>query len=243
MTVQPTGIVPAPDQLTLKDVQQAVPAQLKNTITQEFVDQINTIAADPLLAEQIRNNFISYTVVMQDGKFKIGDYLNAVTYVSYKLMGYSNQDAYLRTFPQRHADLVAKGCDAKTISSYVTAYARGKLPNLIMEQSLVPSWVLNQDLHQKAINVQAEIMTDPDVSPKVRTEAANSLLTHLKKPEGKDFQINMNINDKSGLNELKETLRDMAQQQTELMAQGVGVKEIAASPIIEVRANDDSDPN
>ena len=125
------GLNPAPDQLSLEEVSRAVPAQIKNMITQEFVDQINSIAADPLLAEQIRNNFISFTSVMKDGKFKVTDYLNAVTYVSYKLMGYTNKDSYLRTFPKRHADLVAKGADEKTISSYVVAYNRGKLPNQI----------------------------------------------------------------------------------------------------------------
>lgn len=238
----PTGMVPAPDQLTLEQVAKAVPAQLKNMITQAFVDQINNIAADPLLAEQIRNNFLSYTVVMQDGKFKITDYLNAVTYVSYKLMGYSNQDSYLRTFPQRHADLVVKGCDAKTISSYVAAYAKGKLPNLIMEQSIVPSWVLNQDIYQKAINVQADLMTTA-FSEKVRCDAANSLLTHLKKPEGKDFQLNMNVNESSGLNELKSALRDMAEKQAGLMASGVPVRDIAASPLIEGKVNHDADSN
>lgn len=238
----PSGMTPAPDQLTLEDVARAVPPQLKNTITQTFVDQINNIAADPLLAEQIRNNFISYTSVMQDGKFKIDDYLNAVTYVSYKLMGYNNQDSYLRTFPQRHAALVAKGADAKTISAYVTAYARGKLPNLVMEQSLVPSWVLNQDLYQKAINVQADLMQSA-TSEKVRTEAANSLLTHLKKPEGKDFQLNLGVNESSGLNELKNALREMAEKQTQLMAGGASVKEIAASPIIEAKVVYDTDPS
>jgi hypothetical protein len=222
-----------PDLLTKEMVERAVPPNLKNHVTQQFVDQINNLVADPLVAEQVRNNFINYTGVMKEGKFKLEDYLNAVAFVSYKLMGYSNQDAYFRTFPSRHAHLVAKGTPSKDIAAYVAAYARGKLVNLIMEQSLVPSWVLNQHVYQEAINTQRELMTDPTVSPKVRSDAANSILTHLKKPEGQNFQISMDMKENSGITELKAALRDMAEKQQEMIANGTGVREIAAQPLIE----------
>lgn len=218
--------------LTHADIQKALPANLKNSVTQELVDQVNNIAADPMVAESIRNNFISYTAVMKDGKFKTTDYLNAVAYVSYKLMGYSNQDAYTRTFPQRYQDLVAKGTSSKDIAAYVASYNRGKLVNLVLEQTLVPTWVLNQDIYQKAINVQAELMLTAN-SEKVRSDAANSLLTHLKKPETQNFQISMEMNENSGLNELKHTLTQLAQTQKEMIENGYSTKLIAASPLIE----------
>lgn len=230
---------PAADLLTLEQVQKAVPPTLKTSITQSLVDQVNTIVADPLLAEQIRNNFISYTAVMKEGKFKMEDYLHAVTYVSYKLMGYNNQDSYARTFPGRHHALVAKGTSTKDIAAYVSAYARGKLVNLIMEQSLVPSWVLNQDLYQKAINVQAELMVTA-FSEKVRSDAANSLLTHLKKPEGKDFQINMDMRETSGISELNEALKKLAEGQIAQLEAGGSIKDVTSSTIIDAKATGDT---
>lgn len=218
--------------LTRQDVERALPPSLKSGVTDNLVQNINNIAADPLVAEQIRNNFVSYTAVLKEGKFKTEDYLHAVTYVSYKLMGYSNQDAYIRTFPQRHQAMVAKGITPKELSSYVHAYHRGKLVNLIMEQSLVPTWVLNQDLYQKALNVQAELMATAN-SEKVRSDAANSILTHLKKPDNQNFQINMDMRETSGLNELKESLRNLAEKQRELIESGIETKLIAGSPLIE----------
>lgn len=218
--------------LTKEEVVKAVPATLRNSVSQALVDTINNITSDPLIAEQVRNNFISYANVLKDGKFKTQDYVSAVTYVSYKLMGYSNEDSYFRTFPQRHADLLAKGASKKDISAYVSAYHRGKLVNLIMEQSLVPTWVLNQDLYQKALNVQADLMVNAD-SEKVRTEAANSILTHLKKPEANGLQVNLNMQDNSGMAELKNTLAQLANQQKALIEQGVSAKEIAGSKLIE----------
>jgi len=39
--------------------------------------------------------------VSQQGKWKAEDYLNAVVFVSHKLTGLSNAEAYKRTFPER----------------------------------------------------------------------------------------------------------------------------------------------
>lgn len=219
--------------ITKELVARALPGNLKSAATDQLADMINQISTDPLIAEQIRDNFLSYTSVLKDGKFKVEDYLNAVAYCSYKLMGDSNQDAYFKTFPQRYANLVAAGRTPKEISSYVAAYAKGQLVNKIMEQTLVPSWVLNQHMYQAALNTQFKIMTDEDVSPKVRSDAADSLLTHLTKPKEAGPLINIDMGETSGMNELKDALSRMAQQQQTLINAGVSTKEIAAQDIVD----------
>ena len=47
----------------------AVPPNLKNAVTDELVDRLNTITTDQILAEEVRNNFISYASVLREGKF------------------------------------------------------------------------------------------------------------------------------------------------------------------------------
>ncbi len=213
--------------ITLDELKEALPIHLKSAAKQPLLDKINNMSTEPEAAEIIRDNFIGYTRVLADGKFKTEDYLNAVTYVSYKVMGETNQDAYKRTFPQRYAGLVARGATAKDISSYVSAYNKNKLVNSVLEQTLVPTWVLNQDIFQRAINTQAELMLTAS-SEKVRTDAANSLLTHLKKPETKhELQVNVGMTENSGMTELKEMLTSLAQRQQDLIGQGVTTKEIA----------------
>jgi hypothetical protein len=224
--------------ITENDLKSALPATLRSSVSQSLVDKVNRISSDPIAAENIRNNFVSYTSVMKEGRFKIEDYLNAVAYVSYKLMGYNNEESYAKTFPQRYADLLAKNTSKKDISAYVSAYHRGKLVNLIMEQSLVPSWVLNQDLFQKALNVQAELMATA-TSEKVRTDAANSILTHLKKPE-KDFQLNINTEDSSGMREMRDTLSQLAAQQRQMIEQGqMKTIDVAAARLVNKKEDDD----
>ncbi len=222
--------------LTVEQVEKALPANLKNAATQAFTDHINNIVSDPLVAEQVRNNFISYTSVLKDGKFKTEDYLHAVTYVSYKLMGDTNQDAYFKTFPQRHASLVARGVSNKDISAYVSAYNKGKLVNLILEQTLVPSWVLNADIYQRAINTQADLMINAQ-SEKVRCDAANSILTHLAKPKEAGPLINLDMRQDTGMNELKDLLTSLARKQRDMIQEGsVSTREIAEQNIIEGEA-------
>lgn len=221
--------------LTKDQIEKAVPAHLKSNITQSLVDLVNNVSGDPEFAEQVRQNFISYTSVLKDGKFKTEDYLNAVTYVSYKVMGYSNQESYAKTFPQRYAALVAKQTSSKDIAAYVSAYNKGKLVNLILEQTLVPSWVLNQDLYQKAINVQAELMIN-SLSDKVRCEAANSLLTHLTKPKEVGPLLSIDMRESSGMNEMRELLAKMASTQQQLISSGVPTHVIASQDIIDVKA-------
>lgn len=218
--------------LTVDQVERALPASLRSAATQALTDQINNIAGDPLVAEQVRNNFISYTGVLKEGKFKTEDYLHAVTYVSFKLMGLTNQDAYFKTFPNRHAALVAKGTASKDIAAYVSAYNRGKLVNLILEQTLVPTWVLNQDLYQKALNTQAELMIHAS-SEMVRTNAANSILTHLAKPKEAGPLINLDMRDSSGVAELKGMLVGLAQKQKEAIQGGLSTKTVAEQSVIE----------
>jgi hypothetical protein len=221
--------------LTKDMVEKALPANLKGAATQQLTDQINNVVSDPLIAEQVRNNFLSYSGVLKDGKFKTEDYLHAVTYVSFKLMGQSNQDAYFRTFPARHMALVAKGTTPKDISAYVSAFARGKLVNMIMEQSLVPSWVLNQELYQRAINVQADLMMSAN-SEKVRTDAANSLLTHLTKPKESGPLVAIDMRETSGMTELKAMLTQLANTQRTAIEGGVSTMVIAGQRIIDVES-------
>lgn len=227
--------------LTKELVERAVPPNLKSAITDQLVARINAAVSDPVVAENIRENFIHYSGVLRDGKFKAEDYLNAVMYVSFKLMGNSNHEAYMKTFPLRYQELLAKGTSSKDIAAYVAAYNKGKLVNLVFEQSAVPSWVLNQHMFQEALNTQYDLMQTA-ASEKVRTEAANSILTHLKRPEAVKSQIDINLKDSSGLTELKETMQRLAQQQQVMIEKGVTAKDLAALPIIEAEFSEVEEP-
>lgn len=219
--------------LTLDQFREALPDKLKKSLHQGLIDQINKTLSEPELYENYRDNLISYTRVMADGKFKISNYIEAVKYVSHKLLGATNIEAYSKTFPDKMARFAAQGVSSKDIASYVTAYNKSKLVNLIFEQTLVPMWVLNQDLYQKALNVQAELMMNAN-SEKVRSDAANSLLTHLKQPEVQKVELNVGMKEDNSIAALREaTLALVAQQRQALQAGAVNAQEVAHSKVIE----------
>lgn len=226
--------------LTIEQFKQALPDKVKKSVNQELIDQINKTLSDPEMYESYRDNLVSYTSVMTDGKFKISSYVDAVKYVSHKLMGCTNIDAYIKTFPDKYQNFVNQGVAAKDIASYVTAYNKNKLVNLIFEQTLIPSYVLNQDLYQKALNVQAELMVTSK-SDKVRCDAANSLLTHLKMPETQKVELEIGVREDSSIAALRQTTLELARQQRLMMESGaMNAQEVAHSrlEVVDVEANE-----
>ena len=205
--------------LTIDQFKTALPDKVKKSVNQELIDQINKTLAEPELYEAYRDNLMSYTRVMADGRFKIQNYIDAVKYVSHKLMGCSNIDAYTKTFPDKYQNFLAQGVVAKDIASYVTAYNKSKLVNLIFEQTLIPAYVLNQDLYQRALNVQADLMVNAK-SEKVRCDAANSLLTQLKMPEVTKVELDIGVKEDSSINVLRQATLELARQQRLSMEAG-----------------------
>lgn len=206
--------------LSIDVLKRSLPDKYKNNVSQELLDTINDTLSDPDLYETYRDNFLSYTSVLQDGRFKITDYLNAVKYCTQKLMGKSNIDAYIVTFPDRYQSMLNRGLSSKDMSSIISVYNKSKLVNNIMEQSLIPSWVINQDLYQKAINVQADLMMNA-TSEKVRSDAANSILIHLKPPETKKVELDIGLKQGNEIDQLRDVLTQLTSQQRQMIQAGV----------------------
>lgn len=206
--------------LSIDVLKRSLPDKYKNNVSQELLDTINDTISDPDLYETYRDNFLSYTSVLQDGRFKITDYLNAVKYCTQKLMGKSNIDAYIVTFPDRYQSMLNRGLSSKDMSSIISVYNKSKLVNNIMEQSLIPSWVINQDLYQKAINVQADLMMNA-TSEKVRSDAANSILIHLKPPETKKVELDIGLKQGNEIDQLRDVLTQLTSQQRQMIQAGV----------------------
>lgn len=212
--------------LTLEQVKQALPVNMKSCATTSLTAQINTLVADPLVGEHVRENFITYAIVLQEGKWGIDAYMNAIQYATYKMMGYTNKDAYFMTFPARQANFITSGTSGKDISAYVSQYHKGKLVNMIMEKALIPVHILYQDTYHAALRVQADLMMTA-MSEKVRCEAANSVLTHLAKPKELGPVVAIQVNNNSEMDAMQRMLSDLGQKQLEMIGAGVPAHELA----------------
>jgi len=235
MTPRQTALVDEP--LTVDALKAAMPKRQKHNITPSLVQELNKIVCEPEEREAFRQNLVGYTNVLQDPNVKLNDYIAAVRYVSFKLMGYTNQESWLKTFPDRYQRLIDNGKideeDDSFLRSTVACYNRGKLVNTILEQTMVPTWVLNHDLYQKALATQATLMTTAK-SEKVRSDAANSLLTHLKQPETVKMKLDVEVKESDEILELKRAALDLVREQRRAIESGANTAdEIAAGRIIQ----------
>ena len=218
--------------LTVDLLQKTLPTQMKAKVNQSMVDKINSVLTDPNSAEMLRENIIGYANVLKEGRFTFDNYIYAVKYVSYKVMGDTNVAAYVKTFPARYAGFKANGTNDKDIGSYITAYNKNKLVNLVYEQALIPTHILNADIFQQAINRLADLMVNAQ-SEKVQGDAATSLLTHLKRPEAQKIELEIGVIDTSAIDGLKQTMRELAVQQKRMIEDRTyTAKEIAQASLI-----------
>ena len=211
---------------TKSEIREALPPQLRSKVTDSLLKKLNDISQDPDVAKEVRNNFVGFNNVMKDGKFKFEDYLNACAYSTFKMMGHTNQQAWGLTFPDKLAKMRAENRDENYISAFVASFSKGKLVNIILEQAMIPSFVLNQDLYQKALNICAGLMVSAN-SEKVQVEAAKAILEATRAPERSQVQLDISIKDNSGLDELKELMQEVAGNQIKQIESGTRTRDIA----------------
>lgn len=219
--------------VSVEELRATMPKRRKHLINQKLVDDLNKMIDDPEIRNQFRDNLLGYADVMRDPRVTLTNYVHAVKFVSFKMLGHTNQESWIRTFPKRYNRLMKEGKSAEYMRSLISQYNRGKVVNQIMEQSLVPTWVLNHDKYQLAINEQAKLMLTAK-SEKVRSDAANSLLTHLKQPETTKVSLDVNIKEDDSIKELREATLELARQQRlSIQAGASNAKAIAESKIID----------
>jgi len=219
--------------LGLDVLRAAVPKGRRHNITQDLTDTINAVVEDPEVRDSFRSNIIGFTDVLTDPKITITAYVQAVRYCSYKLMGHLDFDSYVKTFPERYERMLDDGKTMEHIRAIVSQYNGGKTVMRILEQTLMPTHVLNYDIYQQAVNTQCQIMLNPLVSDKVRSDAANSLMIALKQPETQKVKIDVTVKDDDSIRELKEVTLELAKQQRELIKSGgADAKVVAESKLV-----------
>lgn len=223
--------------MTEEEFKLALPPQMKRNVNTQLIDRINSILTDDVERDSFRDNIVGMSYILKEGKFKLDNYVSAVRYVGFSMMGKKNQESYALTFPDKIRDWNLAGKSAKDISAAVAIYNKSKLVNLVREAAMIPACIYNADVFQEAINTQATLMRTAN-SEKVRSDAANSLLTHLKPPEVKKVELDIGVKQDSAIAALRDTTAKLVAEQRamigsgQLSAQGIAEQKIT-SDIIE----------
>lgn len=228
------------DQLTKEMIMGVVPdKRFRKYVTDDLVDLVNS-EPESELRRVFRDNVLSYASVLKGGRFSLAAYVNAVKFVSFKLLGDTSSVAYGKVFPDRYQALIQRGASSSAIASFADNYSKNALVVKIIEQTMVPTHILNAGIYQEAINTQAELMRSAK-SEMVRQKAAESLLNNLKAPETAKVEIDVNYSNDT-IDELRRTTEELARQQARMIMSGqMNAKEAAHSQIVAKKVEQFSD--
>ena len=225
--------------LEIEAVKKLVPKGQRTLITQAFLDKLEASVSNPIVAETFKDNFISWLSVMQTGKYKMDDYISAVKYVSHKLLGKSNIDAYAATFPERYQRLKDEG--QTQIDAYCSMYNKNKLVMQIYEQTIVPTHVLNAPLHQEALTELARMLKDPKCTGMIRVKACETILNYTKAPEIIDHKLTIGVEQQETIADLRAVTEELASTFRYALEKGKPLKEVAEASIIDVEYTEEEE--
>lgn len=226
-TKRPTSknheLINAEELLAEPEVQPVTPELLKEiypkNITPQALQEATNIINDSVytmsggLQSYLRDNAIGLIETLVESKHhSFKDYMNAAKFITYKQAGKTNREAWCKTFPDRVMRLQRDGQTKQIINTYATNFSKSQLVTKMHALMIVPSHVAYQDIYHKAVTIQAELMQNPEVSPRVRSDAANSLMTHLKPPEVKQHELGIRVKDSNAISQLKEALAEASSQ-------------------------------
>jgi hypothetical protein len=216
--------------LTIEILRDIAPKKTRSMVTPELVDKLNAWNEDPKLLGGFKDNVLSYIGVLKTGRYRIDEYMNAVRFVSYKLIGHSDIDAYAITFPERYQRLVDTGVSRNDIAPYVSIYRKTQLVVKIFEQSIVPTNILNAPMHQEALNELMKIGLTGR-SEVARVTALNSVLIATKPPEATKLELEISVDTGSVIDDYETAMNAFADKQLEIMRQGGDLKAITNASI------------
>lgn len=178
-------------------------------------DAILSLLRDPLdsshISEFITDNFISYTDLLKNSStYGLKDYINAVKFASYRMLGDTWLECFKKTFPAKYEEHLAVGKTLDALRARADAFSRTKLVQSILERGYIAPYLLNQPLFQEALNTASKIMLDEKVSPMVRVQAAKTVLEYTKAPEVQKLQMEVGIKANDDLLQLEDTMNKLA---------------------------------
>lgn len=207
--------VPEIEELNSEVIKKVLPKGIGKDNATRVTELINIAVKgmDPTLGEHFRDNCISWVGALKNLKTSTEQYINASKFVTYKLAGDSNVKAYAKTFPERVSRMANEKMSNEYLNTYANIYSRSKVVAEIYALALIPTHIMYQDYFHLAVKTQVSIMMDNKVSPKVRSDAASSLMTHLKTPEVKQAELKVTVSESDTISELRDVLAELSSKQ------------------------------
>lgn len=219
--------------LTIEDIDACIGKRKAKTISigskekaLEFINSILSGEEYTYLASYFREGLLDIYSTMyahqENGTIRttLLEYAKAILFNTYKTLGYSNIKAYSKVFPERVMRLSQEGKSQEDLRGYVSVYCKSRAVIDVETKRMLPVHLVFHDLFYNALKTTADIMNNPDISPKTRVDAANTILQFTKQPEIQQNQLQITIQDTDEITQLKEALNDLSRNQRNKIIEG-----------------------
>lgn len=235
--------VPELEKVTVEELKILYPVKVAGKVLEQAAEILNTATEDMdyVMAKEFRDNCLSFIDILKNSKSRVSfaDYVNACKFATFKLAGNTDVRAYALTFPDRIRRMERDKVPNSHLYQYASIYSKNKTVVEVMAKLVVPTHIMFQDIFHQAVKVQSELMLNDKISPKVRSDAANSLMTHLKTPEVKQAELKVDVQGSGAIEQLAEALGSLSGKQSEMLREGrYSLKDIREATIIEVTEDD-----
>ena len=219
-------------------LQKVLPKKHSSAITDDVVEFLNNAETNPNTIDEFRENFMTYSKVLSEGKYSLAEYVNAVKFVTNKMLGYTDIDSYALVFPERYERIMEDNNNNRDIVSvYASRYKKTKLVTQIFEQTILPSYIYNAPYFQEAILEAVKIM-QTSKSDIARVNACSIVLTHTKPPEDQKLQLEIGVKENNEVADLMSSMKDLANTQLEMLKQGATIKQISSTEVVSPEEKD-----
>ena len=211
--------------MTVEEWRRIFPKKRKEFINQELVDLINDAEARGDFDGFLEENIISFQSILQDGRYKVKDFVKAVEYCCYYLNGDDQAEAYVKTFPEKVKRRILEGKSAYATGA-PAMYHRGQLVQKILAQMQIPTRMIHRHKLDDAIMTQYNLMMSPRTSDRIKMECASSLMTFLKEPEDQKVELEIGIKKDESAKALESKLLELADAQVEAFKRGHNITDL-----------------
>ena len=191
--------------LSIEEARSFVPRNFRSQITEKFLDQMEQAIGNDEQARHVRENFITYSKVLQDcdPNVNILDYLNAVRFITFKIMGYSAEESWKRVFPHKVEKLLREG-NEKHINKYANIYNKSQIVNKIYSQTMIPSYILHHEEYEKMISTLNDMIYSGELRGMAKVKAVEIFLSNTKPPEVAKAELQVSIQQSDTITDLRD---------------------------------------
>lgn len=205
--------------------------------TEESYNELVKLEEDIDYGEEFIEAYADYFNVMEKGKWSTRKYLAAMKFFLFTEQGLSIVDSYVKVFPERLQARLDRGETKTNMTGEASRFNSSSIVTEIRRVAGIGIQLSHRHLLLESLDVTAGLMRSAR-SEVVRQKAAETLIRELKPTEDTKIQLDIGMNMKDSLVDIRKATEELALAQLQSIEAGVAVQKMAEMAIIEAEVDE-----